>query len=151
MILINVLIVLLLILIIFYLSGLFMRFLSYLGLRTREAVEGFEVEGFEVEGSKDTKDTIDSKAADKKTYKDPNLNENPLYLATLNAANISYLKDQVDILNGLKQQVTTLQSQVDNNSTALTALGEQFNTSSQQLTGRDPDSKEPLPIATGLE
>ena len=145
MILINVLIVLLLILILFYLSGLFMRFLSYLGLRTREAVEGFEVEG-----SKDNK-TIDSKAADKKTYKDPNLNENPLYLATLNAANISYLKDQVDILNGLKQQVTTLQSQVDNNSTALTALGEQFNTSSQQLTGRDPDSKEPLPIATGLE
>ena len=79
------------------------------------------------------------------------LNENPLYLATLNAANISYLKDQVDVLNGLKQTVTTLQSQVDNNSTALTALGEQFNTSAQQLTGRDPNSKEPLPTVTGLE
>ena len=137
MILINVLIVLLLILILIYLSGVFMRFLSYVGLRTRETIEGFE----------ETK----ASTTVSKTYKDPDLNENPLYLATLNAANISYLKDQVDVLNGLKQTVTTLQSQVDNNSTALTALGEQFNTSAQQLTGRDPNSKEPLPTVTGLE
>jgi hypothetical protein len=138
MILINALIILLLILIVLYFFDKFMKFLSYLGLRVREEKEGLE--------------NIDTNAnADKKkTYTDPGLNDNPLYLATLNAANVSYLKDQVDELSGLKQKVTSLEFKVDENSKGITALGEQFSKSAQELTGRDPDSKEPLPMVTGI-
>jgi len=138
MILINALIILLLILIVLYFFGKFMKFLSYLGLRVREEKEGLE--------------NIDANANTdkKKTYTDPGLNDNPLYLATLNAANISYLKDQVDELSGMKQKITTLEFKVDENSKGITALGEQFSKSAQELTGRDPDSKEPLPMVTGI-
>ncbi len=110
-----------------------MRFLSYLGLRVREGLE--------------------NNASDnpKAVYTDPGLNNNPLYLATLNAANIGYLKEQVDELSSLKQQVKTLETQVDQNTKGISALGEQFALSAQQLTGRDPNSKEPIPMATGLE
>jgi len=133
MILVNVLIFLLLILIILYLSGLFMRFLSYLGLRVREGLEN------------------NSSDNPKAVYTDPGLNDNPLYLATLNAANIGYLKEQLDELSSLKQQVKTLETQVDQNTKGISALGEQFSLSAQQLTGRDPNSKDPIPMATGLE
>ncbi len=135
MILINALIILLLILIVLYLFDKFMKFLSYLGFRVREGLENMN----ETTG-------IDKK----KTYTDPELNDNPLYLATVNAANISYLKEQVDELSGLKQKITSLEFKVDENSKGITALGEQFSKSAQELTGRDPDSKEPLPMVTGI-
>ena len=83
-------------------------------------------------------------------YTDPGLNNDPLYLAKLNAANISYLKEQLDKLSGLKEQVATLSSQNDNNSTAIRGIGDQLTASSQQLTGRDPNSTDPIPSATGL-
>ena len=139
MFLINTLIILLSILIILHLSGLFMRFLSYIGLRTREGLETM-AKGNDISNGKD-KDKI---------YTDPGLNNNPLYLATINAANISYLKEQVDGLSQLKQKVKTLESQVEMNTTGIAALGEQYALSAQQLTGRDPNSKEPIPTATGL-
>jgi hypothetical protein len=131
MLLINLLIVLLIILIILYLYEKFMKFLSYIGFRVREGLEN-------------------TNSSSKKTYTDPGLNDNPLYLATLNAANISYLKDQVDELSGLKQQVTALESKVDMNTKGISALGEQFSKTAQELTGRDPDSTEPLPTLTGI-
>lgn len=140
MILITVLIILLLILIIFYLFGKFTKFLSYLGFRVREGLENIDSKGTDINSNSDKK----------KTYTDPGLNDNPLYLATLNAANISYLKDHVDELSGLKQQVTMLETKVADNSKGIAALGEQFSATAQQLTGRDPDSKEPLPMVTGL-
>jgi Sec-independent protein translocase protein TatA len=140
MILINALIILLLILIILYFFGKFMKFLSYLGLRVREEKEGLENIDANTNANTDKK----------KTYTDPGLNDNPLYLATLNAANISYLKDQVDELSGLKQKMTSLEFKVDENSKGITALGEQFSKSAQELTGRDPDSTEPLPMVTGI-
>ena len=134
MILVKVLIVLLLILIIIQIPKLFIRLLVYLRLR---ASEDLEVEGFT-----DTKD--------KTVYTDPGLNKDPLYLATINAANISYLKEQVDGLSELKQQVNTLKSQVEMNTTGISALGEQFALTAQEITGRDKNSKEPIPMATGL-
>ena len=134
MILVKVLIVLLLILIIIQIPKLFIRLLVYLRLR---ASEDLEVEGFT-----DTKD--------KTVYTDPGLNKDPLYLATINAANISYLKEQVDGLSELKQQVNTLKSQVEMNTTGISALGEQFALTAQEITGRDQNSKEPIPMATGL-
>ena len=144
MILINALIILLLILIVLYLFGKFMKFLSYLGLRTREGLENIDAKGT------DSNANANANTDKKKTYTDPGLNDNPLYLATLNAANISYLKDQVDELSGLKQKVTSLEFKVDENSKGITALGEQFSKSAQDLTGRDPESKEPLPMVTGI-
>ena len=84
------------------------------------------------------------------TYTDPGLNDNPLYLATINAANIGYLKEQVDILNELKQKVNTLEPKVEKNTEGIAAMGEQFALSAQQLTGRDPNSIEPIPTVTGL-
>jgi hypothetical protein len=133
MILVKVLIVLLLILIIVQIPKLFIRLLVYLRLRAREDIE---VEGF-----------TDS---NEKTYTDPGLNRDPLYLATLNAANISYLKEQVDKLSELKQQVNVLKSQVEANTTGINGIGEQMTLTTQELTGRDQNSKEPIPMATGL-
>ena len=130
MILIKTLIILLVILILFYLYGNLRKFLSYLGFRVREGLENAN--------------------NNKKTYTEPGLSENPLYLATLNAANINYLKEQVDELSGVKQKVTTLESKVNMNTEGIKALGEQFSKAAQDVTGRDPDSKEPLPSATGL-
>jgi hypothetical protein len=140
MILINALIILLLILIVLYFFDKIMKFLSYLGFRVNK--EGLE----NIDANANANANVDKK----KTYTDPGLNDNPLYQATLNAANISYLKDQVDELSGLKQKITTLEFKVDENSKGITALGEQFSKSAQELTGRDPDSKEPLPMVTGM-
>ena len=131
MLLIKVLIILLLIMIVLSLWGLFKRYILH---SVREGLE-----------------PMAETTSASKTYTDPGLNNDPLYLAKLNAANISYLKEQVDKLNGLKEQVSTLSSQTENNSTAITGIGEQMNTTSQQLTGRDPKSTEPLPRATGLD
>ena len=141
MILVKVLIVLLLILIIIQIPKWFMRLLVYLRLRAREDLEGFtEMEGFT--------DTTEKNS--KSLYTDPGLNKDPLYMSTINAANISYLKEQVDELSDLKQQVNTLKSQVEANTTGISALGEQMATASAELIGRDPNSKEPIPMATGL-
>jgi hypothetical protein len=141
MLLINVLIILLAFLIILSLWSFFNRFLIYMGWQRREGLENM---------SSNTNTNTNTNKNDTSHYTDPGLNNDPLYLAKLNAANISYLKDQVDKLNGLKEQVTTLSSQTENNSTALRGIGDQLTASSQQLTGRDPNSKEPIPTATGL-
>ena len=132
MLLTNVLIILLIFLIILSLRHVFRRFLIYMGLQRREGLENMP------------SNPVPSQ------YTDPGLNNDPLYLAKLNAANISYLKDQVDKLSGLKEQVATLSSETDNNSTAIRGIGDQLTASSQQLTGRDPNSTEPIPTATGL-
>jgi hypothetical protein len=133
MLLTNVLIILLSILIVLSFWGLFKRFLVAIGWRRREGLE-----------------PMSPPPAVAKSYTDPGLNNDPLYLAKLNAANISYLKDRVDSLNGLKEQVATLSAQTESNTTAVRGIGDQMTTSAQQLTGRDPNSKEPLPSATGL-
>jgi len=85
-----------------------------------------------------------------KTYKDPGLDSNPTYLAITNAANIAFLKGQIDDLTGLKQKVTDLNAKVEINSQAITEVGQSLKNTSQELTGRDVNSKEPLPQATGL-
>jgi len=87
---------------------------------------------------------------DTTTYKDPGLETNPTYLAITNAANIAFLKGQIDDLTGLKQKVTDLNAKVEINSQAITEVGQSLKNTSQELTGRDVNSKEPLPQATGL-
>ena len=84
-------------------------------------------------------------------YTDPGLGKDPIYLSKLNASNITFLKDKVDELVGLKQQLTDLSAKVDQNSTAITQLGTQISDTANQAIGRDPNSTEPIPQASGLE
>ena len=84
------------------------------------------------------------------TYTDPGLAKDPIFLATTNASNIAYLKDQIDGLVALKQQVNDLGTRVDNNEKGINSLTSQFTNGGQQLIGRDPNSTEPLPVPTGL-
>jgi len=55
-------------------------------------------------------------------YKDPGMSKDPLYLATLNAANISWLKQQFDRINSLGMKIDGLDKQVESNSTAIESL-----------------------------
>jgi len=90
-------------------------------------------------------------AADSGQYTDPGLGNDPVYLSKLNASNITFLKDKVDELVGLKQQLTDLSAKVDQNTTTLSQLGTQISDTANQAIGRDPNSTEPLPQATGLD
>lgn len=139
MILIKTLIILLVILILFYLYGNLRRFLSYLGFRMREGYR--EREGLKVKEGLILREGLETNSSS---------NESLLYQTTINAANISELKTKVNELSGLKQQVIALETKVDMNTKGIKALGEQFSKSAQDITGRDPDSKEPLPSPTGL-
>ena len=159
MILINVLIVLLVILILLSIGGVFKRFLEYVGLRRREGLEMMPTGTNKITSANSAPSytapsytaPVNNSNSNSNSYTDPGLNNDPLYLAKLNAANISYLKDQVDKLNGLKEQVNTLNTQTENNSTAISGIGQQLTLTSQQVTGRDPNSTEPLPTVTGLD
>ena len=84
-------------------------------------------------------------------YKDPGLGKDPNYLAITNAANIAFLKSQIDGLSDIKQKIKELEAKVEQNSAGITQVGQSLANSSQQLTGVNPDSKEPLPEVTGLE
>lgn len=77
------------------------------------------------------------------TYQDPQLEKDPIYLATTNAANISYLKERIDELMNLKQQIDTISSRVSTNETGITNMSKQLITSSQQFAVTDPN--EPIP------
>ena len=84
------------------------------------------------------------------TFQDPGLNQDPVYLATVNAGNINVLKKQVDRVLTLNQQVQDMDAQIKQNTKGIITLTAQFSNISQDLTGRDPNSKEPLPEITGI-
>ena len=84
-------------------------------------------------------------------YTDPGLGKDPVYLSTVNASNIAVLKDKVDELVGLKQQLADLNVKVDQNTTTLSQLSTQISDTANQVIGRDPNSTEPLPQASGLD
>ena len=70
-----------------------------------------------IEGATGSQDTTSQPQ-----YKDPNLQNDPLYLATINASNITFLKSQIDGITQLRQQMDLLNEKVENNSTQLAAL-----------------------------
>jgi hypothetical protein len=89
-----------------------------------------------------------------KQYKETGLEKDPVYLSITNAANITFLKSQVDDLIGLKQIVNDLSVKVEQNSTTISDLGQSLTITSQELVGANKAQmagKEPIPQATGLE
>jgi len=84
-------------------------------------------------------------------YTDTGLGNDPLFLAKTNAANIAYMKSKVDELLHLKEKVADIDNTVKQNTNGITNISQQLSSTADQLVGRDPNSSEPIPQATGLD
>ena len=68
-------------------------------------------------------------------YQDPEQQNDPLYLATVNAANITYLKSQIDNIQTLKEQIYDMSEQVQLNASAIVGLNQSMSDASADITG----------------
>ena len=64
----------------------------------------------------------------------------PLFLATKNAANISYLKNRLDEINGLSQKIDDMSNNIDAHSSMLEEIQQSIAEGANQLTGGGSDN-----------
>ena len=67
---------------------------------------------------------VGSNTKQEKKYTNPELSEDPLYLATINAANIEYLRSRIERLGQLQVQFADVKTRVDTNTSALQSLSQ---------------------------
>jgi len=150
MILVNILITLLVILLIHHFYNVLHNFFY-----KKKILEGLDMVDNANATNATNANTVDAnnKLKTPTQYKDPGLGDNPTYLAITNAANISFLKSQLDDLLQLKQTVADLNSKVEHNSTAITDLGQSISSASQEITGASKEQMagtKPIPQVTGI-
>jgi hypothetical protein len=130
---------------------LILEMIKYFKNKLKPTIEGATTMAGTSGAGMGTSPSASTAGGDVGQYTDPGLGKDPVYLSTLNASNITFLKDKVDELVGLKQQLTDLSAKVEQNSSAITQLGSQISDNANQMLGRDPNSTEPIPQATGLD
>ena len=83
---------------------------------------------------------------DSSTYQDNGLSDDPLYLATINASNIQYLKDNLDDITNLTNIVMDLSGRILQNTNAITGISTaqaNANTSDNDTSALDLDNASP--------
>ena len=68
--------------------------------------------------------------------------KDPLFLATKNAANISYLKTRLDEINGLSQKIDDMGNSIDAHSSQLDEIQQSIADGANQLTGGGSDNED---------
>jgi len=81
---------------------------------------------------------------DETTYKDNNLSDDPLYLATLNASNIQFLKNNIDEVSDLRNLIIDLSNSVQTNTTNITNMNQAQMESSAAATGIDAGDEDDI-------
>ena len=75
---------------------------------------------------------------------------NPLFIAIKNAANIATLQTEVNTLNTLKDKLSNITKQVQENSKILFNIDKQISDMASSTIGGKPPEGKPLPTLTGL-
>lgn len=90
-----------------------------------------------IEGNSNNSDSDN----DGSSYQDAGLNNDPLYLATINASNIQYLKNNIDDIADLRNMVLDMSGQILRNTNAITGLS--TNQANSLSSDNDPSAFDP--------
>jgi hypothetical protein len=87
-------------------------------------------------------------------YTPTGLERDPTYLAITNAANIAFLKSQIDGLGDIKQKIKELEAKVEQNASGISQVSQSLINTGQQITGgssENGENKTTIPTISGLE
>jgi len=89
------------------------------------------------EGIENQNNTSTSTSTSNTNYQDYNdlQNKDPMFLAIKNAANISYIKSQLDELTGIKQQILDLSNNVYTNAQQIDQIQQAVQDQAEAVTG----------------